>query len=209
MNWINLGVAKRRGLKRVILAVSVLALLAVGWQGWRFAGTLMRWQHLDATYSESFAGPADLAHGLAGRRVLFHMKTGLDQDDSQICVGFNIIFAALEAGADVTVLFDAGALLDLTGKRHNLASTGVPLRLKKVIAAQMNRPLEEMPANYKAYLDLLHEMGADVHANTAMLIVTGDAESVADELAGYPYVEPAPYATVAQLVADADTVLAY
>ncbi len=55
------------------------------------------------------------------------MKTGLDQDDSQICVGFNIILASLEAGADVTVVFDAGALLDLTGKTRNLESTGVPI----------------------------------------------------------------------------------
>ena len=42
-----------------------------------------------------------------------------------------------------------------------------------------------------------------------MLIVTGDAERVVDELAGYPYVAPAPYARVAQLIAEAETVYVY
>lgn len=195
--------------KRIVLLGAVLVLAWAGWTGWGFATKLMTWRHLDATYTESFAAPANLAPGLVGKRVLFHMKTGLDQDDSQICVGFNIIFAALEAGADVTVLFDAGALLDLTDKSHNLSSTGVPVRLRKLIAAQMNRPLDEMPVNYKAYLDLLHERGAKVHANTAMLIVTGDAVQVAKKLPGYPYVAPAPYSQVAQLIAEADTVFVY
>ncbi len=107
------------------------------------------------------------------------------------------------------MLFDAGALLDLTGERSRLHETGVPLRLRKVIAAQLNRPLDEVPGDYGGYLDLLHEEGAKVYANTAMLVVTGDAEKVNRPLPAFPYVEPAPYARVAQLQASADTVIAY
>ncbi len=198
-----------KGARRALWGLVGIGLAVALAGGWRFAGMLVRWRHLDATYEESFGPPAELAADLAGRRVLFHVKTGLEQDDSQICVGFNIIWAALEAGAEVTVLFDAGALLDLTGESSRLHDTGVPLRLRKVIAAQMNRPLEDVPGDYGGYLDLLHEEGAKVYANTAMLVVTGDAEKVKRPLPAFPYVEPAPYARVAQLQVLAETVIAY
>lgn len=96
---------------------------------------MLTWRQLDQTYEEQFVSPFEAAPNLKGKRFVFHMKTGLDQDDSQICVGFNIIFAAIEAGADVSILFDAGAILDLHG---NLVATSVPVRLQKVIAYQMN-----------------------------------------------------------------------
>lgn len=199
----------KRGLKAASLVVAIVVIAAISWKGWGLAGMFMRWRHLDATYEESFAAPTELAPDLAQRMLTFHVKTGLERDDSQICVGFNIIYAALAAGADVTVLVDAGALLDLTGKRSRLHATGVPLRLRKVIAAQMNVGLEQAPADYGAYLDLLHEKGAEVYANTAMLVVTGDAERVQRPLPAFPYVKVAPYATVAQLLARADTVIVY
>lgn len=186
------------------VVVATAAVVAV-----RLVPKIQKWRHLDATYAERFASPAQLAPGLAGRRVLFHMKTGLNQDDSQICVGFNVIFAALEAGAEVDILFDAGSLLDLVGQRSSLAATGVPVRLKKVIAAQMNLPLEEMPDDYGQYLELLHERGARVFANTGMSIVTGSAEQVMAPLPSFTFVEPAPYAQIVQLLADADTVVVY
>lgn len=192
------------------IAVVILTVVgAGGYFGYGFVSKLMTWRHLDQTYQEPFKSPAEIAPELKGKKVLFHMKTGLDQDDSQICVGFNVIFAALEAGADVTVVFDAGALLDLTGKRHNLESTGVPLRLKKVIAAQMNLPWEQMPSNYREYLELLHQRGASVYANTAMLIVTGDAEQVQATIAGYDFIAPATYAPLAALLTQADSVIDY
>ncbi len=199
----------RKGTRWAVAAVTIGVLAAVGVAGWRLTSRLARWRHLDATYAETFAAPSQLAPDLARRRVTFHMKTGLRQDDSQICVGFNIIYAALEAGADVAVLFDAAAVLDLKDEQSRLHNTAVPLRLRKVIAAQMNRPLEEAPADYGAYLDLLHEKGARVYANTAMLVVTGEAEKVERPLPAFPYLEPAPYATVARLLTSADTVVVY
>lgn len=194
--------------KIILGAILTLAIAALVLGG-PFLLKLSRWKHLDATYQEAFPSPAVLAPSLKGKKVLFHMKTGLDQDDSQLCVGFNIIFAAIEAGADVFVLFDAGATLDLTEKSHNLASTGVPLRLKKVIAAQMKFPLDRMPANYGEYLVLLHERGARVYANTAMNVVTGFADKVLKPYPDYPFIKPATYAGVAELLASADKVFIY
>ena len=196
-------------LRTAALLVGAVVVLSAAVVAVRFVPRIQKWRHLDATYAEEFAAPRQLAPGLAGQRVLFHIKTGLNQDDSQICVGFNIVLAALETGADVTVLFDAGALLDVTGEHSNLESTGVPERLRKVIAAQMHRPLDEMPGNYGEYLEYLHRRGTKVYANTAMLVVTGDAATVQRDLPSYPFIEPAPYAQVARLLTEADTVLVY
>ncbi len=200
-----------RSKKRTKILVLLLAgvLLLIAYVGVRTVPKILKWRHLDANYAEAFLPPAEIAPGLAGKRVLFHVKTGLNQDDSQICVGFNVIFAALEAGSEVDILFDAGALLDLVGQRSNLERTGVPVRLKKVIAAQMNLPLEDMPQDYGQYLVLLNKRGARVFANTAMNIVTGSSEQVMAPLPSFSFVQPAPYAQIAQLIAAANTVVVY
>lgn len=193
--------------RTTIIVVVLLVVLGAGaYFGSRFVSKLLTWRHLDQTYEEKFASPSEIAPDLKGKRLVFHMKTGLEQDDSQICVGFNIIFAALEAGADVSIVFDAGAVLDLHG---NLASTSVPVRLQKAIAYQMNLPVDQMPKNYGEYLNLLHRRGAKVYANTAMLIVTGDAPQVKQKISGYEFIEPVTYATVAEQLSEADSVIAY
>ncbi len=191
----------------ILLGLALASVIAIFGATW--LPRLLTWKELDRTYAEEFSSPATLAPSLVGKRVLFHIKTGLAQDDSQICVGFNIVLAAIEAGADVTVLFDAGALLDIAGERSKLAATGVPERLRKVIAAQMNQPLDEMPSDYGEYLEYLNRRGADIHANTAMLVVTGDSAKVRTELPSFPFVEPAPYAQVVRLIAEADRVIVY
>jgi hypothetical protein len=80
-----------------------------GYFGYLFVSKLMTWRHLDQTYEEQFEPPTKIVSDLKGKKVIFHMKTGLDQDDGQICVRFNVIFASLEAGAgvpiNVTLLF--------------------------------------------------------------------------------------------------------
>ncbi len=193
------------------IGIWALVLIFVGGVlfGLPFLNKVRQWKHLDATYQENFPAPSTLAPTLRNKNVLFHIKTGLAQDDSQICVGFNIIFAALEAGAHVTVLFDSGATLDLTDKRHNLRSTRVPLRLKKVISAQMNVALDKMPKNYGEYLELLHTRGAKVFANTAMNIVTGASDQVMKGYPEYPFISPITYAGVAELFAKTDVTYSY
>ena len=48
-----------------------------------------------------------------GRRVLLHLKTGMTQDDNQMFVAFNVAQAAVEAGDQVEMFFDAAAVFDL------------------------------------------------------------------------------------------------
>lgn len=186
----------------VVLAVSAAAAVAVG-------GRLLTLRRLDRTYSESFPTPSSIAPSIRGKRVVFHVKTGLDQDDSQICVGFNVILAALQAGADVTVIFDAGAVLALSERRHNLERTGVPERLKKIIVAQTHIPPGRAPSNYREYLDLIHSLGAKVFADTEMNVVTGLADKVQKGFSRYPYVRPILYAGIVEEIAKADVLIVY
>lgn len=51
-------------------------------------------------------------HG-SSSRVLIHMKIGMKHDDNPACVAFNVAWAALEAGKNVDILYDAGAVFDL------------------------------------------------------------------------------------------------
>lgn len=89
-----------RNKKRITaIVVVLLVVLGVGsYFGSRFVSKRLTWRQLDQTYEEQFVSPAEIASELKDKKIVFHMKTGLDQDDSQICVGFNVIFAALEAG---------------------------------------------------------------------------------------------------------------
>ena len=48
-----------------------------------------------------------------GRRVLLHLKTGMTQDDNQMFVAFNVAQAAVEAGDQEEMFFDAAAVFDL------------------------------------------------------------------------------------------------
>jgi hypothetical protein len=41
---------------------------------------------------------------------LIHLKTSLKKDDAQICVAYNVMWAALEEGRKVQVLVDADAI---------------------------------------------------------------------------------------------------
>ena len=97
--------------------------------------------------------------------------------------------------------------------RTNGIENDVAAELEKVLLGIDQNPLEttleEMPDDYGQYLELLHERGARVFANTGMSIVTGSAEQVMAPLPSFTFVEPAPYAQIAQLLADADTVVVY
>ena len=46
----------------------------------------------------------------AEETFLVHLKTGLKKDDAQICVAYNIVWAALEQGYKVKVLIDSDAI---------------------------------------------------------------------------------------------------
>lgn len=196
-------------MRRTTVVVSLAVAVIVSVIGVQVGRRLQTLRRIDRTYSEAFPPPTLLAPSVRGKRIVFHMKTGLAQDDSQICVGFNVILAALQAGADVTVIFDAGAVLDLSDGRHNLERTSVPERLAKVIVAQTHIPAERAPANYRAYLDLLHALGAKVYADTEINVVTGVSDKVLRGFAKYPYVLPIPYAGIVEQISTAQTLIVY
>lgn len=108
--------------------------------------------------------------------MLFHLKTGLKHDDAQICVAYNMIWAALKEGADVKVLVDADAIntfkIGWRGK-DAIQKYKLPKNLREGLASQFEVSFDQTPATYGDYLKMLHEKGAAFYINSAMLVVAG------------------------------------
>ncbi len=123
------------------------------------------------------------ARPLAGQRVLVHLKTGFQQDDNQPCVAFNVALAALMQGAQVEMLFDAGAVVDLKiyqGKPTSLAYE-LPEKLKTILQAQFPEPKKEnFPRTYQELLHWLHGKGVQVTFNGSLAQLTSLSNGVHD-----------------------------
>ena len=112
---------------------------------------------------------------------LIHVKTSLSVDDAQICVVPNVAWAALEAGNQVTLLFDGSAVTSVArgrGWRGWLGSTSTPMdraplpeRERRSLAEQFGVRLETVPEDYGAYLRLLKEKGVSIYYNTTMALL--------------------------------------
>lgn len=137
-----------------------------------------------------------------GRRVLVHLKTGITQDDNQMCVAFNIAQAALAAGDQVEMFFDAAAVFDLQNAENvgsdagsqpasaptlqPVAADGTPYnlkyelpdRLKEILAGQFGLSVEELPYDYFGYLKMLKDSGATVTFNGALAHLVSLSKSV-------------------------------
>lgn len=116
-------------------------------------------------------GPAEAG---ANKTVLVHIKTSLAHDDSQICVAYNMVWAALDGGLKVKVLIDADAVNTFkVGWRGKDAIEGYPMpeRLRKSLAQQFSVPLKDVPETYGRFLEMLHEKGAEFYINTAFLVL--------------------------------------
>ena len=115
--------------------------------------------------------------------MLIHIKTDLDEDDAQICVAYNVIWAAIESGSKVNVLIDASAVNTYKkgwrGK-DSLEGYKLPEKLREGLSNQFNVALNSIPKTYGEYLDLLHKKGATFYINGAMLVVAGISESYGD-----------------------------
>lgn len=118
-----------------------------------------------------------------GKTMLIHIKTDLAKDDAQICVAYNMIWAALEKGYTVNVLIDASAVntykKNWRGK-NKLAEYKMPENLRKELSRQFNVSLSNMPATYGEYLEFLHKKGAKFYMNGAMLVVAGISKAYGD-----------------------------
>lgn len=105
---------------------------------------------------------------------LIHIKTSLDHDDSQICVAYNMIWAALDEGFDVKVLIDADATntykVGWLGK-DDIEDFDLPLRLRKSLSERFNVPLERVPEKYGPFLTMLKDRGAEFYINSAFLVL--------------------------------------
>ena len=132
------------------------------------------------------------------RKVLVHLKTGITQDDNQMCVAFNIAQAAVEAGDQVEMFFDAAAVFDLqdAASRGGEAATSQPTsqptesegpynlkyelpdKLKRILSQQFSIPIEELPLTYFAYLEMLKGKGAVVTFNGALAHLVSLSDSV-------------------------------
>lgn len=109
------------------------------------------------------------------KTILFHLKTSLKHDDAQICVAYNVIWAALEEGLEVKVLVDADAIntfkLGWRGK-DDIEDYKIPENLRRALAKQFtDDKLDAVPKTYGEFLSLLHDKGAEFYVNSSFLVV--------------------------------------
>ncbi len=169
----------------------------------------VRRKSLDYEYEESFLSPTEIASELKGKKVVFHIKKGPGVDDAQICEGFNVALVALEAGADVRMVFSGSAALDFNGKKSRLEKTAVPERLRKAISYQSYIPLDQIPHNYKDYLEMIPERGAGMFVNTGFNIVLGESDKLLKANPGFEYVPPITYAEVSKIISEGEIYFSY
>ena len=106
---------------------------------------------------------------------LVHLKTSLKKDDAQICVAYNIMWAALEEGYRVKVLVDADAINTYKkgwrGK-DDIEGYKIPENLRRALAVQFAVDLDKVPQKYGDFLMMLKERGVQFYINSGFLIVS-------------------------------------
>jgi hypothetical protein len=111
-----------------------------------------------------------------GGIFLVHLKTGLKHDDAQICVAYNVMWAAAREGYRVVALVDADAIntfkLGWRG-RDALQGSKLPERLRRALAKEFQIPLAQVPSTYGQFIHMLRDMGVEFYINTGFLIVSG------------------------------------
>lgn len=158
-----------------------------------------------------FAGASGAAD--TGKSILFHLKTGLKHDDAQICVAYNMIWAALDAGMKVDVLVDADAAntfeVGWRGK-DSIEDFPLPERLRRSLATQFDVEPEMVPGDYGAFLDMLHGKGARFHVNSAFLVLAKiETEMGRTENISPGFFEPVTLEEMLALRTGADYYMAY
>jgi hypothetical protein len=106
---------------------------------------------------------------------LIHLKTSLKKDDAQICVAYNVMWAALEEGKKVKVLIDADAIntfkMGWKGK-DDIEGYKIPENLRKTLSTQFEVSLDNVPKTYGDFLMMLKDRGVEFYINTGFLIVS-------------------------------------
>lgn len=147
------------------------------------------------------------------KTILFHLKTGFKQDDAQICVAYNEIWAAIEEGFMVDVLIDASAVN--TYKRgffgkDSLEDYKLPEGMRGLLATQFKVSLADVPKVYGTYLKMLHNKGAVFYINSEMLITAGIARDENDlEKVSAKFFKPIGMKDIIRLRTATDYYIAY
>ncbi len=106
---------------------------------------------------------------------LIHLKTSLKKDDAQICVAYNVMWAALEEGHKVQVLVDADAVntykMGWNGK-DDIEGYNIPENLRQALAKQFDVSIDFVPKTYGDFLIMLKDRGVEYYINTGFLIVS-------------------------------------
>ena len=106
---------------------------------------------------------------------LIHLKTSLKKDDAQICVAYNMMWAALEEGFQVKVLVDADAINTYKvgwGGKDDIEGYKIPENLREALSKQFAVPLARVPKTYGDFLTMLKDDGVKFYINTGFLIVS-------------------------------------
>ena len=153
------------------------------------------------------------AYGAESETFLVHLKTSLKKNDAQICVAYNVIWAALEEGFEVKVLVDADAIntfkVGWFGK-DDIEKYRIPEQLRKELAEQFSVPLEKVPGTYGEFLNFLHGKGAEFYINTGFLIVSkiGTPEDPLEKVSA-KFFTPVSLKEMVRMRADADHYIVY
>ena len=106
---------------------------------------------------------------------LVHLKTSLKKDDAQICVAYNIMWAALAEGYKVKVLVDADAIntfkVGWRGK-DDIEGYKIPENLRQALSTQFGVSLDNVPKTYGDFLTMLKDRGVEFYINCGFLIVS-------------------------------------
>ena len=144
---------------------------------------------------------------------LVHLKTGLKSDDAQICVAYNIMWAALEEGKKVQVLVDADAINTYKigwGGKDDIQDYVIPENLRKALSGQFGVSLDAVPDTYGDLLKMLHERGVEFYINTAFLVVSkiGTPDDPLKKISG-KFFRPVTLKEMVRLRTAADYYMAY
>ena len=160
-----------------------------------------------------FATPFGSVADTGKEIFLIHLKTSLKKDDAQICVAYNIMWAALEEGYKVKVLVDADAINTYKvgwGGKDDIEEYKIPKNLRTAISSQFEVSFSDVPKTYGAYLTLLKNKGVDFYINSGFLIVSkiGTPENLLDKVS-IKFFKPITLKEMVKLRASAKYYMAY
>lgn len=109
-------------------------------------------------------------------RLFVHLKTSLKHDDAQICVAYNIIWAALRSGLAVDVMVDADAIntfkTGMFSDTDSIQDYDIPENLRQAMSDQFSVLISDVPKTYGEFLIKLNAEGANFYINKGFLIVS-------------------------------------